>query len=517
MKAFLLFEDRDLDLKRALPAQADTVAKDLGAKTVMDAMAAGDAFIADVCRLILLSPLSNLPAILYRQDLAKDCLQRPAVIRELYNTAVEALEAERRTFYGGSRTPGSLLYRSVEIFRVLESLLRRLRKAADAHAASFHSRGFTRLFSVLATELDDRFFSDLQGHLKALRFPAGVLLSAGLGDGNKGAGYVLRKPPGTRKGLRALFAPKIRSYSFTLSDRDEAGARALSELGDKGVNLVANALAQSADHVLSFFALLKAELAFYVGCLNLHERLAGAGTPISFPIPEESNEPKRTTRGLCDAGLALMRPGTVVGNDLDADGKRLVVVTGANQGGKSTFLRSVGLAHLMMQCGMFVSAASFHAAPCDMLFTHFTREEDPSMKSGKFDEELGRMSEIADVLTPRSLLLLNESFSATNEREGSEIAGQIIRALVESGVTIFFVTHMYEFAHDAHERQLKTALFLCAERSADGRRTFRVVPGSPLSTSFGKDVLRDVFGTNGKATPSMPDASQTVGSSARVP
>ena len=66
------------------------------------------------------------------------------------------------------------------------------------------------------------------------------------------------------------------------------------------------------------------------------------------------------------------------------------------------------------------------------------------MTSGKLDEELVRMSSIVDDLSPNSIVLLNESFASTNEREGSEIARQIVRALLESGVKVLYVTHMYD-------------------------------------------------------------------------
>jgi len=62
------------------------------------------------------------------------------------------------------------------------------------------------------------------------------------------------------------------------------------------------------------------------------------------------------------------------------------MTTGANRGGKSTLLRSVGLAQLMMQCGMFVAASWLRSSVCDSVFTHFRREEDAEMKSGKLDE-----------------------------------------------------------------------------------------------------------------------------------
>src|SRR5208282_1623487 len=114
-----------------------------------------------------------------------------------------------------------------------------------------------------------------------------------------------------------------------------------------------------------------------------------------------------------------------------AANKRLIIVTGANQGGKTTFLRSLGLAQLMTQSGMFAPAASLQLNVVDGVFTHFKREEDATMKSGKFDEELSRMNDVVNILTPRALILFNESFAATNEREGSEIARQIVSALLE--------------------------------------------------------------------------------------
>ena len=175
------------------------------------------------------------------------------------------------------------------------------------------------------------------------------------------------------------------------------------------------------------------------------------------------------------------------------------MITGANQGGKSTFLRSVGLAQLMMQAGMFVAAESFTASVSAGVFTHFKREEDAAMEKGKLDEELARMSAITSQIRPGCLLLYNESFASTNEREGSEIARQVIRALTEAGIRIVFVTHMYDLAGRYYAEQDPGTLFLRAERQPDGHRTFRLLPGEPLPTSYGEDLYREVFGAAGPA------------------
>jgi DNA mismatch repair ATPase MutS len=183
----------------------------------------------------------------------------------------------------------------------------------------------------------------------------------------------------------------------------------------------------------------------------------------------------------------------VVSNDVSADRKSLIMITGANQGGKSTLLRSLGVAQLMMQSGMFVGARAFRASVCAGVFTHYKREEDATMEGGKLDEELARMSEIADRIRPGSLLLCNESFASTNEREGSEIARQVVRALLDRQIKVFFVTHMYDLARGFYNQDLESALFLRAERQPDGTRTFRLVKGGPLPTSYGEDSYRRIF------------------------
>ena len=264
-------------------------------------------------------------------------------------------------------------------------------------------------------------------------------------------------------------------------------------MNDRGVNLVANALAQSVDHILSFFQMLRAELAFYIGCLNLHARLVRLETPVCLPVPAPASARRLSFSGLCDPSLALSRNGKVIGNDARADDKNLIIVTGANTGGKSTFLRSVGLASLMMQAGMFVAADTFSSEVSTHVFTHYKREEDATMESGKWDEELSRMSALVERIGRDALVLFNESFASTNEREGSEIARQIVSALLDSGVKVVFVTHLFHFAEGFVARKSEGAMFLRAERRADGTRPFKLIEADPLQTSYGEDLYRTVF------------------------
>lgn len=501
MKAFLMHRDHDLNLAVAGPPNEPDLVQDLELTTLFDAMAQGDQFLGEVAARSVLSSLRDPADITYRQDVLKDCLQHPVVIKEMYDIAVESIVGEKK-IYGPLlvRHPSSVLHRSVQVLEFFVTVLKRLRHIADEHAAEFRSAGLVRFFSMLTDELDDEYFARIDEHLKRLQFRRGVLISAELGRGLSGTGYVLREPEEIKQSWVERVSSTLRpGLSFTIADRDEAGAKALGELRDRGINLVANSLAQSTDHILSFFQRLRSELGFYVGCLNVYSLLAEKGEPTCFPVAVAGDVPVFSGEGLIDACLAVSVGARLVGNDVEADRRSLVMITGANQGGKSTFLRSVGLAQLMMQCGMFVAARSFSANICTGIFTHYKREEDASMNRGKFEEELSRMSDITDQMRPGSLVLFNESFAATNSREGSEIARQIIRALLGGGMKIVFVTHLFDLADAMYRTKAEDALFLRAERVADGERTYKLVLGEPLPTSYGEDVYRRVFGADPRA------------------
>jgi hypothetical protein len=508
VKALLMYKDRDFDPSIQLPLNSEELIKDLELNTLLNAMSAGDEFLLKVARSALLSSLDDLEQIKYRQDILKDCLKNSLVIRDIYSIAGEAIEKQNKHFWRfQSRYPGTILHESVRTMQVFLVALKRLRELADKHVADFESEGFGIFFKMLQTELTDEYFLKVQNHLNRLEFPGGVLVSAELGKGDKGTNYILHKLQGqnwdlTRwlisllqmvlpKGI-SLGAPPPPQVYF-LNPRDIAGAEALEILRNRGINLVANALVQSTDYLLNFFNMLRTELAFYIGCLNLSERLVKIGEPLSFPTPMLSHERHFSCVDLYDISLALNLSRKVVGNEVNADNRGVLIITGANQGGKSTFLRSVGLTQLMMQCGMFVPAKAFRANLCEGIFTHYKREEDRGMERGKLDEELSRMSTIVDNIRPNALILFNESFAATNEREGAEIAMQITSALLERDIKVFFVTHQFEFAHAFYKKRSNDAFFLRAERKADGSRTFKLLEGEPLQTSFGEDLYHKIF------------------------
>ena len=498
MKVRLLHPEHDVDLTPRLPWQLGVlIDEDLEMGRLYDAMAAGDEYLLDTAKRVIPLAVTDPDVIVYRQQVLADCLVNHAAVQQMYDVAaaVDGLELRRKVFLGGlgSRNSELILRRSVRILELLMKSLRQLRGLTAEHAGQFRSTGLRQLSAMLAEQLPDDYMNRVDEYLGELRMSRGVLLSARIGHGNKGDGHVLHQPP--RRGWWAgLTGSHSEAREFVIDDNDLDSEQALTQLAGRAINDAANTVTQSAEHVQRFFGRLRTELGFYLGCMNLRYTLAKRDVPVCFPVPTPIGAPRFASRGLRDVALCLATGKNVTGNDVEADGKTLIVITGANEGGKSTFLRSVGAAQRMMQAGMFVTAEEFSANVRDGVFTHFKREEDATLKRGKLDEELARMSAIAEHIGPTSLLLCNESFASTNAREGSEIARGIVQAMVDSGVRVFFVTHLYDLAHSLYARHDPADLFLKAERRPDGVRTFRLTSGEPEPTSYGEDCFRRVFG-----------------------
>jgi DNA mismatch repair ATPase MutS len=339
-----------------------------------------------------------------------------------------------------------------------------------------------------------------------LTFHDGVTLSMSLGPGNSGRNYILHKPDNSRSVRKTMNSALQRHFTYTLHERDIGGAEEITEIQSRGLGKVASALRIAAKNVMEFFSDIMSEAGFYMAAINLIREIESRNGRICFPIP--THDKTISFAGLYDLGLLLSTDTEIVSNNMESHDTGLFIITGANRGGKSTFLRSIGQAQLLMQAGIFAPSERLKASTVSGIYTHFKSEEDRNLNRGKFEDELSRMDEIVNHLTGNGMVLFNESFSSTNTREGSEIAMEITRALLENGVTVFFVSHLYEFASAVAEEVHKKSLFLVAERTEHGQHTYRIIPGTPQETGHGMDLYNKIFGEQNGNTENSPDLNE---------
>lgn len=513
MKTNLLFEQDsaksgnsaftgNMPFIKRCPFENDLI-KDLNLHEIFNAMSQGNPFLYKTVKEVMLNVLTDLPTIIYRQDILKDCLNRKNIIREFFNTASSALtegayyKEYTQTSFSKIVPLSVRLYYSVCLLELLVRKLENLKSSIQGAKHTFKSIGMTEFCSRFDELLTREFFVKVKEYisdLKSLNEGGHVVIGSCIGNGLKGDCNVLRKisrdVDADKKAARRL-SQKITTLNVIPLDNSNIENNA-KEIEDAALVHILRAINQFTSSIVRFFEELRFEAGFYTGCVNLHDALSSIGAHVTFPIPTDTCNSTLIFDALYDAGMAVENRKTPVTNSLKAPGITLFIITGANQGGKSTYLRSIGLSQLMMQCGMFVPAEYYNSNVCDCLFTHFTREEDTEMNSGKLDEELSRINDIVGNITPRSLLLMNEPFATTTERDGSGIAADIVSAFYESGIKLFFVTHLYEFSNKFYSMELDKAMLLKAERNDDGTRSFGIREGKPLQTSFGEDLFREI-------------------------
>lgn len=248
----------------------------------------------------------------------------------------------------------------------------------------------------------------------------------------------------------------------------------------------------------AIFRGLRVEAAFLLGAVRLAERLEEMGLPTCLPTFSRDSRTE-TFEELYNIHLALRsekkgRSGEpVVVNDLSFDpDRRFYVLTGPNQGGKTTYTQAAGIAYVFAQSGLFAPGRSADLVPVDVIETHFPTAEHGSLDTGRLSDEARRLSEIIDAITERSLVLLNESFASTSPHEAVSLASELLRVLSETGVRGVYATHLHELAVRCHEFGPGIAA-LTAEAIVEGvsaKRTYRVQEGSPAGDSFARDIAR---------------------------
>lgn len=545
-KVSILYRDaeKELSLRSGMPE----FIKDLEFGRIIDVMCEGSK--DNIIRQVIVSVLTELcrsaDDIDYRYDVLQDFLNIPALLSEM-QYVLSQLYSIGKDRQASIRIKNRVsaeykLAKDIGVFTEYCKVFKNLADVLSRHKAMYTSEGLKRLcVSVSDYAVSGNFIElekmllnlkqCLKGYMRmklkvqmntSFKLTEAVLLDI---DSNGFGSDCIDKQKYTcgfwTRSLKKVFnLDNSDSDTYIVSHVDFIVEQNVKEIKDKVLTSVSTILEIAASTIASFLKKLSEELLYYEGAMRLVNKVHSLGLEVTRALIAPVEERSVQIEGIYDLSFALYLSGTgckkltevIVPNDVYFnDTGRIQIITGPNQGGKTTYIRSIGILQVLAQAGIPVPAKKAVISPVDGIFTHFPADEKPGSNEGRLGEELDRMLFILERATPKSLILMNESLASTNSREGSLIAQDIMSAIAVIGARCAFVTHMYEFAgrvdtlNEDIQRVKKesnrlismTAQFQECHGNSDGydeasirKRTYRILPGLPAKSSFAADIAK---------------------------
>ena len=230
--------------------------------------------------------------------------------------------------------------------------------------------------------------------------------------------------------------------------------------------------------------------------LDVYQSLARVASEYRYVRPQMNGEGTLSIlEGRHPVVEQNLKDGEFVPNDteLDCDENRMMIITGPNMAGKSTYMRQVALICLMAQIGCFVPAKEANLPVCDRIFTRVGASDDLASGQSTFMVE---MSETADILrnaTRNSLIILDEIGRGTSTFDGLAIAWAVVEFIADRekiGAKTMFATHYHELSElEGHLDGVKNFCISVKEHGEDVIFLRRIVRGG-ADKSFGVHVAR---------------------------
>jgi DNA mismatch repair protein MutS len=258
------------------------------------------------------------------------------------------------------------------------------------------------------------------------------------------------------------------------------------------------------------FINLRQGLIFYLGAVRFILRLQNQGLPVCRPRIASQADRVCEVEDSYNVNLAFHKshaptgqsPAVITQNHIHTGpAGRILILTGPNQGGKTTYMQGVGLVQVLAQVGCYVPGRQARISPVDAIYTHFPLEEKPETDTGRLGEEAMRIRKIFEHVTRHSLVLLNESLSSTSFSESLYLAQDIVRMLRRVGARAIYSTHLHELGSEVDELNTsvpgESKIISVVSSPIDSghdltpdqvRRTYKVEIRPPLGQSYAREI-----------------------------
>jgi DNA mismatch repair protein MutS len=478
----LLFEQAPGAVEAPAEETDRSFARDLNLDQVASAIA-GNREQRDLITRVLFSPLSDAEAVRYRQDVFRD-LDDPALLDAARDFAdrmseVDAHLRQLASMRCREQQEGWFLDAASAYCEAVASLAGRLAEAQIGSRALLAYRNClasyvsSDAFTALARETRDtkaalgriRYCTRIRGgRVDVSRYQGEADYSAAVletferfkQDAARDYRVTYRTRPGMNHVAAEIAAIVARLFPEEFTALEEYCRRHAS-FPDEGIRLAAR------------------EFQFYLAYLDYIKPLRVAGLQFCYP---EVSASSKTVSAACTFDLALAsklvaRNRPVITNGFHLEGsERILVVTGPNQGGKTTFARTFGQLHHLAGTGCPVPGSAARLFLPDRIFTHFEREEDLARMSGKLEDDLARIGEILRAATSGSILILNETFASTTLHDARFLGTRLLTKVMRLDALCVYVTFVDELA-SLGEQVVSMMSTIAAENPAE--RTFKVV------------------------------------------
>lgn len=407
------------------------------------------------------TPLHDPEIIIYRQDVMRELedkelhslfMEFSKTIRDLdiYMSSVRNSLASKDTYKNNYLTRGQMLDYADRYCTAISKLYNGIAKY------NLHSAGLTSFCKYLSSYCTSEKYLSLSTYVEQLRKEFSTVEYCMF---IKNGTIRVRKYEGEAdqsKQILSIFDKfrqgDVKDYRQTLSETPYAShieSAVLNMVADLYKDIFAN-LNQFCSEFIDFtdeiILRFSCEIQFYLSWLDYIRFCKMEGLPFNYPSLCTSKEHLYDFDAF-DLALASSMGKETVTNDFVLDfPERILVVTGPNQGGKTTFARAFGQIHYLASLGLCIPGRKSSLYLFDHIYTHFGREEDLSTMNGKLQDDLLRLHDLLEKATDKSIIIINEIFSSTTLSDALILGGYMMDELSSLGSLAVIVTFLDELA-----------------------------------------------------------------------